>query len=61
MNNFKLHEQTRTPFGVYQHVYWFNGGNYILDGFIQFLDHLKTLDYVYLVTVNKVNGFYFIL
>ena len=54
LTNFQRYSANRTPFGVYQHVYWFNGGNVALDGFVQFLDYLGTLDYVYIVTVSKV-------
>ena len=31
-----------------------SGGNYVMDGFIMFLDYLATFDHVYLVTVSKV-------
>jgi len=61
MDNFKRYRANRTPFPIYQHVYWFNGGNYVLDGFIMFLDYLATQDHVYLVTVSKVNHDFFIL
>jgi len=53
--NFQRFTLNRTPFGVFQHVFWFKGGNQILDGFIQFLDYLATLDYVYIVPVSKVH------
>lgn len=54
MYNFKRYNGTRTPFGIYQHIYWFGSNSAILDGFIEFLNYLATLDYVYIVTVGKV-------
>lgn len=59
MDNFERYRANRTPFPIYQHVYWFNGGNYVLDGFIMFLDYLATQNHVYLVTVSKVKQDFF--
>lgn len=54
VNNFKRYNNTRTPFGIYQHIYWFGNNKAILEGFTNFLDYLTSLDYVYIVTVSKV-------
>ena len=51
--NFERHKETRVPFGIYQHAWWFLGNNAILEGFLQFLDYLGTFDYVYIVTVSQ--------
>ena len=59
MDNFERYRANRTPFPIYQRVYWLNGGNYVLDGFIMFLDYLATQDHVYLVTVSKVKQVFF--
>ena len=59
MENFERYRANRTPFPIYQHVYWFNGGNHVLDGFIMFLDYLATQKHVYLVTVSKVKHNFF--
>lgn len=54
MFNYKRYNKTRTPFGIYQHVYWFLDSQAVLEGFLQFLDYLATFDYVYIVPVSKV-------
>lgn len=54
MFNFKRFNKTRAPFSINQHMYWFLLENQaILEGFLQFLDHLGSLDYVYIVPVSK--------
>lgn len=52
--NFKRHNKTRAPFGIYQHIYWIVNDKAVLEGFLEFLDYLTTLDYVYIVPVSKV-------
>jgi hypothetical protein len=54
MFNFQRFNKTRAPFGIFQHVYWFLDSQAVLEGFLKFLDHLATLDYVYIVPVSKV-------
>nr|CAH0099447.1 unnamed protein product [Daphnia galeata] len=53
MFNFNRFTKTRAPFGIHQHVYWFLNNEPILQGFLQFLDYLATLDYVYIVPISK--------
>ncbi|XP_046636843.1 chitin deacetylase 7-like isoform X3 [Daphnia pulicaria] len=53
MFNFQRFNKTRAPFGIFQHVYWFLDSQAVLEGFLKFLDHLATLDYVYIVPVSK--------
>ncbi|XP_057376047.1 chitin deacetylase 8-like [Daphnia carinata] len=54
MFNFKRFNKTRAPFSINQHMYWFLLENQaILEGFLQFLDYLASLDYVYIVPISK--------
>ncbi|XP_046453322.1 chitin deacetylase 7-like [Daphnia pulex] len=51
--NFNRFNKNRAPFGIHQHMYWFLNNEPILEGFLQFLDYLATLDYVYIVPISK--------
>ena len=54
LSNFLRYNATRSPFSIYAHAYWFRDYPYTLDGYLQFIDYLSTLDDVYFVTVSKV-------
>lgn len=52
--NFDRYKPSKTPFGIYQHIYWFGGNPNILQGFLRFLDYLSTFNDVFIVPVGKV-------
>jgi hypothetical protein len=52
--NFERYNKTRAPFGIYQHIYWIVNNEAVLEGFLEFLDYLTEIDYVYIIPVSKV-------
>ena len=55
MYNYERYNKTRAPFGINQHIYWLANSQDVMQGFLQFIDFLLSLDHVYFVPVSKVN------
>ncbi|EFX88071.1 hypothetical protein DAPPUDRAFT_191866 [Daphnia pulex] len=51
--NYERYNKTRAPFNIYQHIYWLANSQEVLQGFLQFIDFLLSLDHVYFVPVSK--------
>lgn len=47
------YNSNKAPVGIYLHAAWFLGYPHTLTGYLQFLDYLRTLPDVYIVSVSK--------